>query len=209
MFVGGRGIDWNKVMSAWNKSLKHLVDLLYWPGKKKVAQARKVLDLSLLSTVWEVICLLCLCLRKWGGSFCFVTGNAMIHAKRSLTSGLINHFFSSLSFRVNTFLLSSHSLLLLLSLSPNPATPPPQTALLVISLHSGMPHHPYHSSLLICSLICLDGCRRRRDENESDWGVESSKERKERVWERKMEQKKEVQSCKSSLMKSVCMPFNS
>ncbi len=35
---------------------------------------------------------------EMGGSSCFVMGNAMIHAKRSLTSGLINHFFSCLGF---------------------------------------------------------------------------------------------------------------
>lgn len=43
-----RGIDWNKVMSAWNKSLKHSVNILSWTGKEKVAQVRKVQDMSLL-----------------------------------------------------------------------------------------------------------------------------------------------------------------
>lgn len=46
----------------------------------------------------------------------------MIHAKRSLTSGLINHFFSSPGFRGNTFLFSSHSLSL--SFFSHPHLPP-------------------------------------------------------------------------------------
>ena len=32
---------------------------------------------------------------EMGGSFCFVMGNAVIHAKRTPTSGLINHLFFS------------------------------------------------------------------------------------------------------------------
>lgn len=90
----------------------------------------------------------------------------MIHAKRSLTSGLINHFFSGLAFQ--GILFSFHHILSLsFSLFSSPSLPP--SALLVICWHSGMPHHPYHSTLLICSLICLDGKRKMKMEVSKVW----------------------------------------
>lgn len=102
-------------------------------------------NLPAVSMFWEM-----------GDSFCFVMGNAMIHAKRSLTSGLINHFFSSLAFWGILFLLF---FTFPLSFSVSSFSLPPSVPL-VICWHSGMPHHPYHSSLLICSLIFLDGIRK-------------------------------------------------
>lgn len=63
------------------------------------------------------------------------------------------------------FLREYFSLFITFSLSLSPSFPLPlpltPSALLVICWHSGMPHHPYRSSLLICSLICLDGRRQR------------------------------------------------
>lgn len=93
---------------------------------------------------------------EMGDSFCFVMGNAMIHGKRSLTSGLINHFFSSLAFLGNTFCFSSHSL----SLSPFP---------LPLSLHLCRLSYVDILACLIthstppssfAPLICLDGKRK-------------------------------------------------
>ena len=59
--------------------------------------------------------------------------------------------------------------------------------LLTFWWHSGMPHHPYHSSLLIYSLICLDGSGRRGTGMK---GVEGEKEKRGGgggVWERRTE----------------------
>lgn len=133
---------------------------------------------------------------EMGGSFCFVMGNTMIHAKRGLTSGLINHFFSRLGFWGILFSFN-HTLSLPLSVPflSSPSLPP--SALLVICWHSCMPHHPYHSSLLICSLICLDGR-----------GKTGMRMKVTKVLKEKRREEGPV-SCKSSLRKSVCLPFNS
>lgn len=119
----------------------------------------------------------------WGkmgesGRFCFVTGNAMIHAKRRRTSGLINHFFLGFLGGI-LFLFSSQT-------SPSPLL----SALLIICWHSGMPHHADHSSLLICPVICLDGKKRKKekrewDKNESDQGVEGDRKGREEETERR------------------------
>lgn len=190
-------------MSAWNKRSETFCRLtvLTWQGKSCSGQK----STGFVSIVYSLGSNLpaASMFGEMGGSFCFVMGNAMIHAKRSLTSGLINHFFSSLSFQ--GILFSFHHILSLsFSFFSSPSLPP--SALLVICWHFGMPHHPYHSSLLICSLICLDGRRKgglrmkvtkvwRENRKEGGKGGGSKKEK--------------LRSGKSSLIKSVCMPFNS
>lgn len=79
----------------------------------------------------------------WGnGGVVFASswGNAMIHSKRSRTSGLINNFFKS-----------GFHILSLLPPPPPPASAHPLIGLLVICWCSVKPYQPHPSSLLICS----------------------------------------------------------
>lgn len=154
------------------------------------------------------ICLLRPCLGNEGAVFALSWGMRWFMLKRSRTSGLINHFFSSLGFR--GILFSFHyilSLFLSLSLFLFHSLSPPICAachlLTFWQASSPISLLPPHllPNLFRWKMEGREGC-------EWKWlKCGRRKERKERACEES--KKKELWSCKSSLMKSVCVSFNS